>query len=96
MKNLGRKILSVNCPPADRFARPDRAVDGHWRGYRRETLVADISPLKEKVWRADGGLMPSEARKLRQLEEKNARLPRLVANLSLYKEMFQEIIRKKL
>ena len=43
-----------------------------------------------------GGLMPSEVRKLRQFEEKNVRLRRLVAHLSLDKEMLQEVIRKKL
>ena len=47
---------------------------------------------KKKFW----GLMPSEVRKLRQLEEENARLRRLVADLSLDKEMLQEVIRKKL
>jgi putative transposase len=34
-----------------------------------------------------GGLMPSEVQRLRQLEEENARLRRLVADLSLDKEM---------
>lgn len=43
-----------------------------------------------------GGLMPSELKKLRQLEEENNRLRRLVADLSLDKEMLQEVIRKKL
>ena len=43
-----------------------------------------------------GGLMPSEVRKLRQFEEENSRLRRLVADLSLDKEMLQEVIRKKL
>ncbi len=33
---------------------------------------------------------------LRQLEEENARLCRLAADLSLDKEMLQEVIRKKL
>ena len=36
-----------------------------------------------------GGLMPSEVQRLRQLEEENARLRRLVADLSLDKEMLQ-------
>jgi putative transposase len=40
--------------------------------------------------------MPSGVRKLRQLEEENARLRRLVADLFLDKEMLQEVIRKKL
>jgi hypothetical protein len=39
--------------------------------------------------------MPAKVRKLRQLEEENARLPRLGAALSLDKEMLQEVIRKK-
>ena len=48
-------------------------------------------------WRKKyGGLMPSEMKRLRQLEEENQRLKRLVANLSLDKEMLQEVIRSKL
>ena len=43
-----------------------------------------------------GGLMPSEMKKLRQYEEENARLRKLVADLSLDKEMLQEVLRKKL
>ncbi len=42
-----------------------------------------------------GGLMPSEVRRLRQTEGDNARLRRLVADLSPNKEMLQEVIRKK-
>ncbi len=40
--------------------------------------------------------MPSEMKRLKQLEEENVRLKRLVANLSLDKEMLQEVIRSKL
>ena len=43
-----------------------------------------------------GGLMQAEVRWLRQLEEENARLHRLVADLSLDTEMLTEVIRKKL
>jgi putative transposase len=43
-----------------------------------------------------GGLRPFEVRKLKQLEEENFRLRRLVADLSLDKETLQEVIRKKL
>ena len=39
-----------------------------------------------------GGLMPSEVRRLKQLEEENARLRCLVSDLSLDKEMLQEVI----
>jgi putative transposase len=40
--------------------------------------------------------MPSEVKKLRQLEEENTRLRRVVADLTLDKEMLQEVIRRKL
>jgi putative transposase len=43
-----------------------------------------------------GGLMPSEVKKLLQLEEENGRLRRIVADLTLDKEMLQEVIRRKL
>ena len=38
----------------------------------------------------------SELRKLRQLEDENARLRRIVANLTLDKQILQEVVRKKL
>jgi putative transposase len=40
--------------------------------------------------------MPSEMKRLRQLEEENARLKRIVAELSLDKEMLQDVIRRKI
>jgi putative transposase len=40
--------------------------------------------------------MPSEMKRLKVLEEKNVRLKRLVANLSLDKEMLQDVIRRKM
>jgi putative transposase len=42
-----------------------------------------------------GGLMPSEVRRLKQLEEENARLRKLVADLTLDKEMLTEVIKKR-
>ncbi|HBU0492926.1 TPA: transposase, partial [Klebsiella pneumoniae] len=41
-----------------------------------------------------GGMGVTELRRLRQLEEENQRLKRLVADLSLDKEMLQEVIKK--
>ncbi len=43
-----------------------------------------------------GGLGVSELRRLKQLEAENSRLKKLVADLSLDKEMLQEVVRKKL
>lgn len=43
-----------------------------------------------------GGLWPSEVRRLKQLEEENAKLKKLVADLSLDKAMLQDVLSKKL
>jgi putative transposase len=40
--------------------------------------------------------MPSEMKRLKQLEEENVRLKRLVANLSLDKEMLKDVIKREL
>jgi putative transposase len=42
------------------------------------------------------GLLPTEMRRLKQLEDENAKLKRIVADLSLDKEMLQDAIRRKL
>ena len=58
---------------------------------------AGISEATFYNWRKKyGGLMPSEMKRLRQLEEENARLKRIVADLSLDKEMLQDVIKRKL
>lgn len=58
---------------------------------------AGISQQTYYRWRKKyGGLMPSEVRRLKQLEEENARLKRMVADLSLDKDMLQDVIRRKL
>lgn len=48
-------------------------------------------------WRKKyGGLMPSEMKRLKQLEEENGKLKRIVADLSLDKAMLQDGIKRKL
>jgi putative transposase len=47
------------------------------------------------AWKAKyGGLEVSEAQRLRQLKDENRRLNKLVADLSLDKDMLQAVIRK--
>jgi putative transposase len=41
------------------------------------------------------GLPPTEMRRLKQLEEVNAKLRKVVADLSLDKEMLQDALRRK-
>ena len=43
-----------------------------------------------------GGLTPSEVRRLKMLEEENKQLKKLVADLSLDKQMLQDVLSKKL
>lgn len=67
----------------------------------REKTVAEISrdlgisqatffKWKQKY----GGMSINEARRLKELEHENARLKRIVANLTLDKEILQEIVKK--
>jgi putative transposase len=41
-------------------------------------------------------LGPGELRRLRQLEEENSRLKQIVADLTLDKQMLQDVLKKKL
>ena len=67
------------------------------------TRVADIcrehgiSEPTYYIWKKKySGLGLSELRELRQLREENAKLKRLVADLSLDRHILQEIVQKKL
>lgn len=42
------------------------------------------------------GLMQSEMKRLRELEDENNRLKRIVADLTLDREMLQDVIKRKL
>ena len=56
-----------------------------------------ISEAPLYVWKKRyGGLGVSELRRLKLLEDENARLKRLVADLTLDKHILNEVIRKKL
>jgi len=55
-----------------------------------------ISEATFYSWKKYGGLNPVELRRLRQLEEENAQLKRIVADLTLDKQMLQDVLKKKL
>ena len=58
---------------------------------------AGISIQTYYRWRKKyGGLMPSEMKRLKLLEEENIRLKKLVADLSLDKAMLQDVVKRKL
>lgn len=69
----------------------------------------DVSPVAE-IYRKAGisqatyfnwkkkyaGLLPTEMKRLKQLEDENARLKKIVADLTLDREMLQDVVRRKL
>jgi putative transposase len=58
---------------------------------------AGISEATFYVWRKKyAGLMPSEMKRLKQLEEENGKLKKIVADLSLDKAMLQDVLNRKL
>lgn len=60
----------------------------------RKMGISDATFYKWKQKYA--GLGPSELKRLKQLEEENSKLKRLVADLSLDKAMLQDVLAKKL
>ena len=57
---------------------------------------AGISQATSFSWKKKyAGLLPSEMRRLKQLEDENARLKKIVADLTLDREMLQDVIRRK-
>jgi putative transposase len=57
---------------------------------------AGISQATYFSWKKKyAGLLPSEMRRLKQLEDENTRLKKIVADLTLDREMLQDVIRRK-
>ncbi len=50
----------------------------------------------QEVDRSESGLLPPEMKKLRQLEDENTRSKKTIANLTLDREMLQDVIRRTL
>ncbi len=57
---------------------------------------AGISDATYYNWKKKyAGLLPDEMRRLKQLEDENSRLKKIVADLTLDREMLQDVIRRK-
>ena len=66
-------------------------------GRKVEDVAREVGVSKHTIyaWKAKyGGLEVSEAQRLRQLEDENGRLKKLVADLSLDREMLKAVIGK--
>ena len=58
---------------------------------------AGISQATYFSWKKKyAGLLPTEMKRRKQLEDENARLQKIVADLTLDREMLQDVIRRKL
>jgi putative transposase len=70
----------------------------HEAGMRVPDLVRKYSVSEQSIYRWKskfGGMEVSDAKKLRDLEDENRRLKKLVADLSLDKQMLEEVLSKK-
>jgi putative transposase len=70
----------------------------HEAGMRVQDLVRKHNVSEQSIYRWKskyGGMEVSDARKLRDLEDENRRLKKLVADLSLDKQMLEEVLAKK-
>src|SRR5580704_15704896 len=66
-------------------------------GRKVEDVAREVGVSKHTIygWKAKyGGLEVNEAQRLRQLEDENGRLKKLVADLSLDREMLKAVIAK--
>ena len=66
-------------------------------GRKAEDVAREVGVSTHTIyaWKSKyGGMDVSEAQEVKQLREENARLKRLVADLSLDKDMLQSVIRK--
>jgi putative transposase len=58
---------------------------------------AGISQATYFNWKKKyAGLLPTEMKRLKQLEDENTRLKKIVADLTLDREMLQDVIRRKI
>jgi len=67
-------------------------------GSRVEEVCRKLGITEQTFYRCKkkyGGLGVAELRRLKQLEEENKQLKKLVADLSLDKQMLQDVLRKK-
>jgi putative transposase len=69
---------------------------GQGKNVKEACRALEISEQTYYRWRREyGGLNTTQAKKLKELEKENARLKRLVADLSLDNAILKEVLSKK-
>ena len=73
-------------------AETDRGGHGEWKSTPQACKEAGIHTQTYYRWRKEyGGLKVEQAKRLKALEKENTRLKRLVAELSLEKQVLQDV-----
>ncbi len=93
-RNTVTKYLATNIVEP-KFATPEwqSKLDPFAEICRR----AGISQATYFNWKKKyAGLLPTEMKRLQQLEDENSRLKKIVADLTLDREMLQDVIRRKI
>ena len=75
------------------------AIKSHEAGRRAEDICRElgVSNVTFYKWKQRyGGMEASDVKKLKELEEENARLKKMYANLSLVHEALKDAVEKKL
>ncbi len=76
-----------------------KAIQEHENGRKAEDICREmgITTAAFYKWRQRyGGMEASDVKRLKELEEENARLKRMYANLSLVHEALKDAVAKKL
>ena len=76
-----------------------KAIQEHENGRKAEDICRDLGVTSAAFykWRQRyGGLEVKELKRLKELEEENARLKRMYANLSLIHEAYKDAVAKNL
>lgn len=76
-----------------------KAINEHEAGRKAEDICRELSitPATFYKWRQRyGGMQASEVRKMKDLQEENARLKKMFADLSLVHEALKDAVAKKL
>lgn len=76
-----------------------KAIKEHETGRKAEDLCRElgISTVTFYKWKQRyGGMEASDVKRLKELEEENAKLKRMYANLSLVHEALKDAVEKKL
>jgi putative transposase len=75
------------------------AIKAHESGRKTEDICREpgVSTVAFYKWKQRyGGMEASDVKRLKELEEENARLKKMYANLSLVHEALKEAVEKKL